>query len=332
MTGGRSLGPLVIALWAAAAACELNPLFDPTIAADSSTEVDPTAGTGSPAIDVGELRAGWTTPNQIRWDWDASGEQNGFFAYELVVGPSEQDVLDESEATYLWTSADNPELAHYLLPKTGGADPVVSTTTVGHDPDTVVYARLRARDTAGGVSYTNVAQARTTVPPSREIVLIADADTPGYSIPAEFVLSNDRPYAGPSCYRWQANCGGEPECWENLRRQEMSLDLSQISTGNYLTTAHLELALAVEGTATTWWCDVYLWYDGSSTEKIASYNAWTAKVDGEYHLLQVPLRVLAMGDTPAPPSELAFGLFGFNVGCLWSDGAVVRVDEMRIRW
>ncbi len=306
--------------------CELNPAFDPSIPADSGI------GPGDAAVEVGNLRATWGTPNAIRWDWDAAGNPDGLLAYQLWVGPTEADVLDRTAAARKWTEADNPELQDFFLPNTGSEDAVVFTTTDELEPDSIYYAQLVAIDTAGNERVTNVAAGRTTQEPVREIVIMSDVDPPGIRLPEDFVLAQERPYAGTAALRWQAPWAPTEQDWENLRRQEIGLDLSAISEGTYATTAYLELALAIENSATPWWCDLWLWYDGSSHEFIADYQGWTARADGNYRVLQVPLRVFEIGGTPVPHEELSHGLFGFNVGCEWTGGAVVRVDEVRIRW
>ena len=308
------------------AGCEINPAFDPSIPADSGLHP------GEAAVEVANLRASWGTPNAIRWDWDAEGEPDALLAYELWVGPTEADVLERSAAARQWTEAENPELGRFLLPRTGGEDPVVFTVTDEHEPDTILHAQLVAIDTAGNQTVSNVAAGRTTQAPVGEIVIMADVDTAGIPIPDDFVLVQERPFAGTSAYRYQEACGGPAECWENLRRQEFAIDLSSVSGGTYATTAYYEVALAVENATTPWWCDLWLWYDGSSPDLIAHYDGWTARADGNYRVLQVPLRVFEIGGEPVPFEELAKGLYGFSVGCSWTDGAIVRVDELRIRW
>jgi hypothetical protein len=309
------------------AGCELNPAFDPSIPAGSASGFDPEGA----AVRVTNLRATWSTPNGIRWDWDAEGEPDALLAFELVVGATEQDVLERSAATRTWTDAENPELGRFVLPHGLAEIPVVFTVTDELEPDTIHHAQLVATDTAGRQAMSNVAAGRTTLSPVGEIVIMSDVDTAGDSLPSTFVLGTDRPFAGSSAYSYESVCGGM-ECYENLRRQGLMLDLSPVSEGAYATTAYFEVALAVENGSTSWWSDLWTWYDGTSTDRIGRYNGWTARADGNYRVLQVPLRAFEIDGEPVPYEELAHGLYGFNVGGYWSDGAVVRVDELRIRW
>ncbi|MEM6993146.1 MAG: hypothetical protein AAF721_21715 [Myxococcota bacterium] len=310
----------------ALAGCEINPLFDPSIPAGGML------GDGEAAVTVGNLRAAWATPNTIRWEWDAQGDADELLAYTLTVGESEQDVLDQSGSSREWTEADNPELSRYLLPRTGGEDQVTFTATDELTPDTIYFAQLRATDTAGNVVTTTVAAGRTAEPAVDEIVIMSDQETAGYSLPDNFLLTEERPYAGTHAYRYDSICpDGDSTCWENLRRQELGLDLSAISQGTFATTAYFEVAVAIEGGTTPWWCSLWLAYDPGS-ERLANYGGWTARADGEYRLLQVPMREFEIQGAPTPYDELALGLFGFNVGCPWSAGSVVRVDEVRLRW
>ena len=309
--------------------CEINPAFDPSIPAsgDGGGMLD-----GDAAIAVGNLRATWATPNIIRWDWDADGDSDELLAFELVVGPTEQSVIDRDATTTTWTEADNPELGRFLLPKTGGEEPVVFTATDGLAPDTVYHAQLHATDTAGRESISNVAGGRTAPPPVGEIVIMSDEDTAGQSIPDAFVLDSERPYAGAFAYRYEASCPEELVCWENLRRHGVDIDLSAISEGAFATTAYFEVALAIEGGTTPWWCDLWLAYESCGGDCLAHYGGWTARADGEYRVLQVPMRAFNLRGEPTAYEELANGLFEFSVGCPWSDSSVVRVDELRFRW
>lgn len=307
--------------------CEANPAFD----LDTGTASGP-INPDDAAVAVGNLRATWGTPNTIRWDWEAQGDPDRLLAYELVVGTSEDDVLSGGGSTVVWTEEQNPELGRFLLPRTGGEDPVVFTATDALEPDTRYYAQLIARDTAGNATVSNIAAGRTSQPPVDEIVIIADENTAGFSIPGTFALSSERPFAGTQGYRYESVCEGQAECWENLRRQEILLDVGAISQGSFGTTAYFEVALAIESETTPWWCSFWLWYDGSSADRLASYDAWTGRTGGDYRVIQVPLRAFLIQGEPTPYDELSFGLYGFNVGGPWSDGAVVYVDELRLRW
>lgn len=308
------------------AGCEINPEFDPSIPASGGAD----GGSGA-AVSVTNLRASWGTPNTIRWDWDATGEADDLLEFELVVGPSEQAVLDADSTTTTWNEAVNPELGRFLLPNATDQEPVTFTATDGLLPDTIYHAQLIATDTAGRRTVSNVAAGRTIETPINEIVIMSDVETAGFSIPDTFVLSSARPYAGDASYRYESSCPDQGQCWENLRRHEIGVDVSAISIGAFATSAYFEVALAIEGGATPWWCDLWLAYD-PDPELLTHYNGWTARADGQYRVLQVPLREFMLNGAPIPFEELSKGLFEFSVGCPWSDDSVVYVDELRFRW
>jgi len=302
-------------------ACKPNPDFDGQGADTADAE--------QPAIEVHNLRSSWTTPNQIRWAWELQGTADDLFAFELVTGPSAQDVHERTETTQLWTEVENPELGRFLLLHTGGVEPVTSTVTDLHEPDREVYAELTAIDTTGRRSVTNVASARTTPPAVAETVIFSEDEMPGYSLPATFLSSDEAPYMGLRHYQYVSSC----DCWMNLRRQDLAIELSGISEGQYRSTAFLELALALDGVTPSWWNSLWLWYDDANGPRVV-YSGWTVRAGGEYRLLQVPLRALLLADVPDPLPLDAPGqrLHGINIGGRWAAGMTVRVDEIRIRW
>jgi hypothetical protein len=162
-----------------------------------------------------------------------------------VVAASEADALSGAGSAQVWTSKENPELGRYFLPRTDGVEPVHATTTDLLTPNTEYFARLLAVDTGGQTSASGVAAARTTDPPVGALVVFADADTMGSSQPSTFALSTSQPYRGGACYLYTSDCpSGESICWENLRRQGLGIDLTPVTSGDYVATAYLELAVA----------------------------------------------------------------------------------------
>lgn len=317
-------------------ACLPNPAFDDGEEEEEEDEATASSDSGAvteAAVAVGELRVAWTTPEQIRWQWAPSGEADQLARYELVTGPTEQDVLERSAAAVVWTPETNPELARFHRPKTTGVDLVEATVTDRHAPDTVYFAQLTAYDSTGRSSASNVAQARTQEAPVGEIVVFADEPLVGYSIPAGIDISNAGPFAGDAHYRYIADCEGEPDCFIVLKRQGFGIDLSAVTEGNFATTAYLELALAVSGSTPPWWSEIWVWYrDPDSTDDSYAgtyvYSPFTARVDGQYHVWQVPLREF----DGARYEDLAQGLYMFAVSGRWTNGAVIDIDEVRIRW
>jgi hypothetical protein len=324
------------------------------------------------AIQVSNLRAAWSTPNQIRWNWDASGDPEQFREYQILVATS-QAALDPRDATTAtrFSVAQNPELDHYLLPRTGGEDQVLATTTDLLQPSTLYFAQLLAIDALGRASLSNTVSASTTDPAVNRIVIFEDQKPAGYTLPGApiYALSNDRPFEGTSDFEYVAlppctdgsTCGmpkttcdpccapGSTACNQNLRFHQMGLSLNPIGGGTYAKSAYLEFALASDATVPSYWGEAYLWYgDGSANSTSWSMEPLTYRADDQYRVIQVPLRVFAeydgsgafvgyapycqlvaqAGQTCTPPST--GGLFGFNVGGLWTVGAKVRIDSIRI--
>ncbi|HWB74575.1 MAG TPA: hypothetical protein VG755_06460, partial [Nannocystaceae bacterium] len=282
------------------------------------------------AVQVAELRAAWATPNTVRWSWDAEGRADDLRDYELVVGPSEADVLATSHRCRVFTRVDNPELGHFLLPRTGGEDPVRATITDGHAPDAAVFARLWAIDTSGRRHASNVASIHTAAAPIAEVVVFADERPHGFAIP-ELTVSDARPFAGTHHLQFVSHCE-TPHCFANLRWQDLRVPLQGMTPGDWATTAYLELAVAVDGDATSWWSQLRVWFDGRSLDDVGHFNSFALRSDGEYRVLQVPLRAFTFRDGLAPAQQLEHDLFELGLGGWWPPGAIVRIDEVRVRW
>jgi hypothetical protein len=320
--------PAAIAIWLATG-CGMNPAFDPL-------EGDGDGSAGEGEILIHELFAAWSTPNQIRWQWDVEGEESDFVAYELVIGPTEQDVLGRTVATTLFDATRNPELGEFIVPRTFQALVVEATTTDLLEPDSIYYAQLHVRDTSGTASASNVALARTQPPPSYEIVLLAEGDSPGYSSPASYVVDTVAPFAGAEHFSYVHVCE-MPTCAENLQRQGLAIDLAEIREGDFETTAYLEFAASLQDSIPWWYGGAYLFYGG--VEKVSTYSGWQMVPDGKYRLIQAPLDAFVYpgeggveDDVPVLYEDLAPGVTGFMIGGHWSDGATVRIDEVRIKW
>ncbi|MEM6992292.1 MAG: hypothetical protein AAF721_17405 [Myxococcota bacterium] len=322
------------------AACGINPDYDGPVVADTdvaaSSDDGVSSGSGTPndgAITLMEFQSTWATPNQIRWRWQPQGTADDFIAYELVTGPSEADVVQRTAAARIWTSDDNPELGVFNVPRTFVSHVVEASTTVGHPADTEVFAQLTALDSAGEQSVSAVAVARTRPEPVFEIAILGEGEPPGWSSPSSYQLASEQPFAGADHFSYTHTCA-EPECWENLQRQDLGIDLSDIRAGDFDTTAFVEVAVAIEDSIPSWWGSIDLWFDPDAPEITAQYKGWQLAATAEYQLLQVPLKALRSRETESPLTFdlLASGLAGFVVGGHYSDGATIRIDEARLRW
>jgi hypothetical protein len=302
----------LVVVAALVAGCRDNPDFDPP-------------------IKVTNLRASWSTPNQIRWDWDSVGRPEELGVLELVTGPSAEAVETRSADSHLWTPADNPELGaqlRYIFDD--GSTEVGFSVTDQFEPNTVVYAQLTSVDSRGRRSVTNVAQGQTRPPPTEAIVVFADDDPDSDALPEDFVVSQDAPFAGTAHYQFRQQCVDE-SCWVNLRRNGLYTDLTSLPEAAYADGAYFELALAVTADADPTGCLMWLFYD--ETDERSRYEGWATRADGNYKVFQVPLTAFVLrGEAVSHDIITTTGLFGFNVGCQWRGDAVVRVDEIRIRW
>jgi len=288
---------------------------------------------GPAAITVSGLLAEWTTANTIRWRWTLVGEAASFATMELVVGRTEADVVGRVGTARVIGAADNPELGVFTLPLTGGTDPSNVTTTDGLGPATDYFGQLTAIDRAGLRSATNVAPATTTSDPTREVVLFRDAATAGYSQPAEVVYSASGAYMGTHCYEYRHPCGpGMASCFENLRRSDIAVDASAVSASAF-PTAFLEWAMLVDDpTRHSYYSLVRLWMTGGGATDLYALEHFTIRADRRYRVYQIPLRVMTNGSAPLSRADLARPIAELGFGGSWPSSAIVRFDEVRIRW
>ncbi len=295
------------------------------------------------AVQVSELRAQWATPHQIRWAWDADGDPDGLLHYELILGPSAAAVRARGPQTRRVGPEHNAELSRFLLPKTTSVDRVQGTTTEYHQPRTQVFAQLVATDTSGNTSASNVAGIWTQELPTHELVVLDESGVAGVSIPPGFELADDFPSRGTAHYRYDVDCEARAECWIVMRRAGLGVAIPSdtLSEGNYNTTAYLQLAVAVVGATPPWWSEIWIWYTDAAhstsdadLSRIALFAGFTAHADGDYHVLEVPLRAFTRWKGQSVPYDevVRFGLDMIGVSGSWTDGARIYVDDVRVRW
>lgn len=341
-----------------AAGCTLNALdFDgkrcPCVAGWTCDEV--TGICGKDGVVISSLRVAWTTPNSIRWEWDVNDPPpDRFSAYELVVGPTEDDVRSRSPKTTVWDAVKNPELGHFLLQRTGGLDKVVGTITDGHRSQTIHYGQLTAIDNKGLRSSSSIVRALTTYAGAETPILTDGECAPGcFYLPSFFKRSQNRPFAGPDSYEATICCDSEPDpqkrvcdkvpsCYENLRVSNLQKVIGQggtgFSEGAFATTAFVELAIANGSRIPSSWSEIWIWIgDGTCDDCIWRYSPLSFRADDAYRVIQIPLRVLRNATTRKTLTyqelkDQGHKVFSVNVGGGWTPGAKVRVDEVRIHW
>jgi len=305
---------------------------------DSDTDADEEPCT--PAVGAADFGADWATSESIRWQWEPVGEADDFLAYELVIGESVEDVERRSGTARVFTSEDNPELGVYLLPRTGGEDPVRATITDRLTPATSYVAQLVVTDTALCSFTTPVAAKATHIDPPSEIVIFRDSVPPGsYPLPSNFLPEPDEdggyyleyvPAEDGECAPTSTMCG------DNLRYQGFHIDLSRISAGAFATTALFEFELSVDAESSGFWSDVGLTFEDQN--HIYLFHPWTMRPQCDHVVFQVPLRALwrtddTLGEVLLDRDEIASSdLVEFRIFGTWNRDAVVRVDEIRIRY
>ncbi len=294
------------------------------------------ASGGNALISIGDFRGAWSTPNQIRWTWEPQGNAADFSEYELIVGTSEAGVLAR-EGVRQFTSAENPELGRFLLPRTGGEEPLRATTSDQLDPDTLYYAQLVVTDTRLNTSTSSVAALRTGLAPQSSVELYDDSTPSGYFQPACIQESQSFPYGNSTehleyvvqCEGVEAMCssGGASQCWLQMKLADQGFDLSGLSAGN-LQSAYLEFAVAIESAVDIYWGAV----DVSVGGRAFGLEPYSFRADGAYRLYQVPLTAFTDQGNPLDTATLATPIDQFFIGGSLPEGAKVYLDSIYARW
>ncbi len=241
----------------------------------------------------------------------------------MELGPSAETI---GERVVL--SVENPELGVYSKP---GGLTIQETTTFNHTPDSPVFVRLVAVDTSGRTRATNIAEARTAPESNDAVLIFADEETAGYSIPSHFALSDADPFAGTRSYEATHTCPPMEEfCWEHYRRQAIGIDLSALGPDD-LQSAFLEWSTQLTG-PTSYYSSVRVMLGPPDGHQLYAREGFTLRGDGRYRTYQWPLRDLVNPDRPLDYATLADGLFEFGVGGTFAAGTTIRWDEVRLRF
>lgn len=299
--------------------------------ADMSAEID-MAPCSMPIV-VASLQSDLSTPNTLRWEWSWVRDDVPVDHLEIITGPTQQDVLDETSGVIdVYTPADNGELVL--------TDPDVRrinwSSTWRHEADTEVWAKLKAVDANGCTSETLPASGLTAPQTTDEHIIFSEQMLPGFSIPMGFFYSSRKPQSGVYHYEWDVDC--MPDCFELVRQGGMSQTVAGLDSSGFadaylsywlLNTGSLFAAYPVariavnDGTGNTWY----------KKERIT----WNAP-SSEYRLYQIPLSKLEISaggstDEQIPPDVFVSGtLTEFGVGTQCEFGSYVGWDDVRIIW
>jgi hypothetical protein len=279
---------------------------------------------------VGEFRAEWATPSTIRWAWDSSGEPLVFDGFRLVLAATQAELEAGAPSRRIISMSENAELADWFLPGSDGPARTIGSTSTGHLPETSWFARLEW-SSEGEAQRSNVASATTQAMPTGQHVIFHDTPPAPYTIPDTFVLGSAVPYAGTSNYEYHSDCLGTDSCWENLRFSEMAFDLSSVPEATLTTTAYLEFALAYRGDAASYWSEVFLQFTACPSCRYG-YVGWCIAADDQYAVYQVPISALRSAGRGIPLSDWRSGLSELRIGGNWSQGGLVRIDEISLHW
>jgi hypothetical protein len=299
---------------------------------ESNTCVKPAAGCQS-LVGMQDFRIAWTTPNSIAWQWNALGDGKDFGGYRLHYGRGESP--DTGSEQVQLSSEENPELGLWEAPYTGDTFLIQLTMAQELQPETLYWARLEVQD-ATGCSYQSPIVTATTdqAPPLDQtgLVVFDDALPPnvwtGPVVPAELVKTDPaNAYAGTSYLEWVS----DGTSGENIQILEYDFPYSLVGE-NLERSAFLEFAVSLEQTSNSYYSRVFIDGSAPSAWREARFEGFTVKADGKYRLFQIPVRALQMADGgPFYTSTDHFQKFAFGCSPFLS-GAVIRLDQIRMRW
>lgn len=278
---------------------------------------------GASSLTLDNFEVEFATPNTIRLRWESTDPMDEFDQYEVLLIESEQLKCNVRR----FDSTTNPGLAHFRGPRVGHQ--LVATSVDELVPATDYVAQLIVRDQQGEQLASSLLNVRTSDASSEEIVIFAEEDTAGYSIPSELIFATGRAFTGSQYYEYVSVC--ENGCFENLRRQDVDVSLESMTEEDF-GRAYYEFALASSGSDHSYWSQARLSFRQSDVSNILSvYSPFVLEAGDSYSLYQIPLR--AFGGDDALTYEIAkLGIFEFTVGGSWPLGETVRLDDVRIRW
>lgn len=291
-----------------------------------------------------DFQAAFATPNTIGWSWTPSGEPEALLRYEIeFVDPS-----NPSEVIAVLGPDGDPALAHYFLPRTGGAeDLVASAFSDAHEPGQTYTARLVVTDTALCEYRTPLAAGTTAAVPPEELVIYEDQATVAGLTPPNYVVTDSG--GGGRMLSWQASADaecmelGNTICSQHLLIYPASVDLRGIDAGPFANTAYLEFRLSYNGATPSYYSGVRFGVTVRGGEREVFYaGPFRVSDSAPSRLYQVPLRYLSNADSGVLTTDLIrmFGGFVYNVGVSgqWDstkpDGepSTVTIDDIRIRY
>jgi hypothetical protein len=311
-------------------------------AAGGVDAADVTAPDAAGRIVVYGLRPTWQTGNGIRWDWQVLGDGAQFDRYEVVTGPSAEDVRARSAATKVFDATMNPELGAFAGRVATPPPPPFSlwTVTDGHNHGQTVFAQVIAYDKAGGVTVTEIPSAITTRP-RRALVLYDDGIPDGGTLaPAGTKTSTDAPFEGTQCLEHTIDCKGAPSCDVTVGVTGMVGKLANAIDLTDFDRAYVELAVRGPRLPGTF-SDLVLALNGEGCGapcRMRFSGLPSGPQPTEWRLVQIPLRVLKRNDGAganlnyAELSNRNFRVQAFLVQGTWPDGSALALDQSRIRW
>lgn len=285
-----------------------------------------------PLVSVNDFSARWATAHDIWFDWTPVGEREDFVSYAIEIVA---DTPDFSNATVVDADA-NPELGGYVLPRTGGADNVVTHTAVrGLERSTLYHARLVVTDRSSCVYRSAPAAIRTTMEGPEPVPIYTGPrpPPPAFPIPDDLDVVDDgmggectehRPLDDDECVMSE-----EGVCSQNIRWSGLEVDASDISEGELSELAYLEIVLTTDVNVPSFYSRFWLQTSGGGIYRVEPF---TIPAGLERATLEVPVDQLVDGDRALDHATLqAETISEVNVGGQWSKCAADEAPDECMR-
>jgi hypothetical protein len=289
-------------------------------------------------IAVSGLRAVWTTPAMVRWEWTVEGTATDFQAYEVATATTADDLAKRAGTFEVISGNDRPEVKAFDARGGKKAGPVVVWTALGvRGPGTRQFLQVKATDVTGRSTSTAAVDVTSSpAPPSTKIIF--DGTAAKTSKPAEFQYRT--PAGGPNVYVLNVACGtAASPCVKRAELTSLGLDLGDATTftAKDFDAAFLQVQLEGNVGVTSFDSTFALELGAGACVPDCHYAfaGWTQSSTGPT-TLQVPLRVMknAKGEllTHAAIAARGFQIFGLVFEGTWRQDAVLRVLDARVRF
>jgi hypothetical protein len=304
-------------------------------------------GGPQPRIVPSALTATWTTGTTVGWTWNTTGDPADFDHWEIITGPTQNDVSTHSLNSRTVTAKELPDLTSFerVDRRTDDRIPRFFAVTIDHPRGAEVFASVIGVDRFGNRAPTPIASGKT-VATTKELVIFSEQPMPGTSSPDTFVRDTDRPRSGRFVYGSKVVCdAGQATCSVVLKQILREAGVGQVTLKGLgfdaaaFDRAYLQIAIAGNANVLPLYSSgVSLFTCNGPLADACRYRlpGFFFLGDTVYRVVEAPLRELRDPDRNALRFDIlaatGFEISGINLLGTWRANAKVRVDDISIRF